>query len=289
MARLFVSMMLLLSFHAAAEQPLTQEQALLWRITAPQQKVPSYLFGTIHSEDARVLELPPAVKQAFNESSRFVMEIVPDAAVSAQLNRRMMLPEHQPLSSLVGAELYEQTRAAMEKQGIPAEATERMKPWALVMILSMPKPKSGHFLDEVLYDMALHSGKQTGGLETPDEQIDALDGLSMPVQIVLLRQTLEHYQEIPAITESLIDAWLRRDLVEMQRLGEESNEGLPGDIEQLLQSRLIDVRNRRMAERITPMVKEGGVFVAVGALHLPGAQGLIALLRQRGFSVQPVY
>jgi len=289
MARLMFSLMMLLSFHAAAEQPTVQEHALLWRITAQHQTSPSYLFGTIHSEDARVLDLPPPVLEALNNSSRFVMEIVPDAAASARISHRMMLPEGQSLSSVLDTKLYEQAKQAVTDKGIPAEAVERMKPWALVMILNMPKPKSGRFLDEMLYETAVHADKKTGALETPDEQIDALDGLSMKVQIELLRQTLEHYGEIPAITEMLIKAWLKRDLAELQRLSDLSNEGLPSDTDQLLQTRLVDARNVRMAERMTPLVKQGGVFVAVGALHLPGARGLIALLRKRGFEVQPVY
>jgi uncharacterized protein YbaP (TraB family) len=290
MARLFFSLMLLLSFHAAAEQPLAyQQQALLWRITTPQQQLPSYLFGTIHSEDARVLDLPPAIVQALDDSRYFVMELVPDAAVGEQLSRSMMFPAGQSLSTLLERQLYEQTRQAVVQHGLPADAAGRMKPWALVMVLNMPKPRTGLYLDQMLHDIAAHQGKEVGGIETVDEQIETLDGMSMAMQIVLLRHTLEHYQEIPAFTEQLIDAWLRRDLEELQRLGDESNEGLPGDVEQLLQTRLVDRRNARMAERMVPLVKKGGAFVAAGALHLPGQQGLIALLRRHGFKVEPVY
>lgn len=262
---------------------------MLWRITAPQQPLPSYLFGTIHAEDPRVLDLPPAVSKALDDSRDFVMEIAVDAAVSERLGRSMMLPAGQSLSGVLERPLHEQTITAAAQHGIPSEAAERMKPWALVMVLNMPKPDTGIFLDQKLHDIAVAQGKSVQGIETVDEQIAALDGMSMAVQIELLRHTLEHYRELPSYTEQLIVAWLRRDLGALQRLGDESNQGLPREIEQLLQQRLIDERNLRMAQRMVPLVQQGGVFVAVGALHLPGEQGLIALLRQRGFRVEPVY
>lgn len=287
---IFSLMLIMLSLGVAAEQQLAhQQQALLWRITTPQQPNPSYLFGTIHSEDTRVLDLPSAVLQALDDSRYFVMELVPDAAVGEQLGRSMMFPAGQSLSTVLDRQLYEQTRQAVVQHGLPADAAEQLKPWALVMILNMPKPRTGLYLDQRLHDLAAEQGKEVRGIETVDEQIETLDGMSMAMQIVLLRHTLEHYQELPAVTEQLIDAWLRRDLAALQRLGDESNEGLPGDVEQLLQTRLVDRRNARMAERMVPLVKRGGAFVAVGALHLPGEQGLIALLRQRGFKVEPVY
>lgn len=286
---IFSLLLLLLSQQLPAQSPAHKENALLWRITVPQQPLPSYLFGTIHSEDARVLELPPAVMQALHDSRHFVMEIVPDAAVSEQLGRSMLLPSDQRLATLLDPPLYEQTKRVLVEHGFPVRGAERMKPWALVMMLNMPKPVTGLFLDQLLHDIAVAEGKEVGGIETVEEQIESLDGLTMAVQIELLRHTLEHYEENTVVTEKLIDAWLRRDLAELHRLGSESNEGLPSEIDLLLQTRLIDVRNARMAERIAPLVKRGGVFVAVGALHLPGRQGLIALLRQRGFKVEPVY
>lgn len=291
MARMIISLMLLFSMHAAtAQQPLVaQEQALLWRITVPGQSSPAYLFGTIHSEDARVLELPVEVEDALQASSHFVMELVPDAAVSQRLTERMLLPDGQTLSALLTSTLYTETLRAVAAHGIPAEAAKRMRPWALVMILNMPRVQTGHYLDLQLYEIAVAAQKQTSGLETADEQIDALDQLSMRMQIELLRHTVEHYEQLPQLTEALLDAWLRRDLEELQRLGDASNEGLPGEIEQALHQSLLEQRNVRMVERMTPRVAEGGVFVAVGALHLPGAQGLIALLRQRGFTLRPVY
>jgi len=289
MVRILFSLILLLLAQVPVQAQSPQEHALLWRITTPQQHVPSYLFGTIHSEDPRVLDLPPAVSKALADSRSFVMEIVPDGAVSERLSRSMMFPAGQRLSNVLDRPLHEQVLEAVVHHGVPAEAAEQMKPWALVMILNMPKAETGIFLDQMLHDIAVQQGKEVSAIETVDEQIEALDGISMPVQIELLRHTVEQYKEIPAFTEQLIGAWLQRDLNALQRLGDESNEGLPAEIDQLLQQRLVDVRNARMAERMVPLVQRGGAFVAVGALHLPGKQGLIALLRQHGFKVEPVY
>ncbi|HEY0721255.1 MAG TPA: TraB/GumN family protein [Gammaproteobacteria bacterium] len=279
---------LLLSLALAAQAQTAEPRGLLWEITAPGMAT-SYLFGTIHSEDERVLALPSQVATALRASPTFVMELVPDSAAAEQMGRRMVLPDGQRLASLLEPELYTQLLHTVAEYGLPAESAERLKPWALVMIFTMPKPRSGLFLDQLLHDMAVRQGKVVVGIESADEQIEALDGLSMAMQIELLRHTLEQYQELPALTEALIDAWLERDLDTLQRLGDRSNATLPAALEQALQTRLVDERNTRMAQRLVPLLKQGGVFVAVGALHLPGEQGLIALLRERGFTLRPRY
>ncbi len=279
---------LLFSLLLAAQAALAESRGLLWEISAPGQPT-SYLFGTIHSEDERVLALPSEVAAALHDSPRFAMEIVPDSTMVAQMIQRMRLPGGQRLATLLGPGLHAQMVQTVGQYGLPAEAAEQLKPWALVMILSMPKPRTGQILDLVLHDMAVRQGKTVVGLETVDEQIEALDGLSMAMQIELLRHTLEQYQENDAFIEALTHAWLLRDLDALQHLGEASNATMPDELELAVQARLVDERNTRMVQRVIPLLQQGGVFVAVGALHLPGKRGLIAQLRARGFTVRPLY
>lgn len=282
------SLLILLSFPATAETEAAQ-QGLLWEITAPQLKAPAYLFGTIHSEDERVLALPDPVSAALGRASLFVMEIDPRAAEVELANRRMVLPPEQSLAQLLDGKLYRQTVQTLDRHGLPESVTTRLKPWALVMMLSMPKPRTGHFLDMELRQRAVRQGARLASLESADEQLDVFDGLPLAMQIALLRHTLDQHEQIPAQLEALLASWLRRDLAALQRLGEASNAGLSPEMEAVLQSRLIDERNRRMVARLVPLLDEESVFVAVGALHLPGEQGIIALLRQRGYTVRPIY
>lgn len=282
------SLLILLSFPASAETEAAQ-QGLLWEVTAPQLKAPAYLFGTIHSEDERVLALPGEVSEALGRASLFVMEIDPSAAEVQQANRRMVLPPEQSLARLLDGKLYRQTVKALDHHGLPESVTSRLKPWALVMILSMPKPRTGHFLDRELHQRAVAQGARVAALESADEQLDAFDGMPLAMQIALLRHTLDQHEQIPVQLEALTVSWLRRDLAALQRLGEESNVGLSPEMEAVLQSRLVDERNRRMVARLVPLLGEESAFVAVGALHLPGEQGIIALLRERGYTVRPLY
>ncbi|HEY0634287.1 MAG TPA: TraB/GumN family protein [Gammaproteobacteria bacterium] len=281
-------LLLVLSLLVAAPLQAGEQRGLLWEIRTPGRAV-SYLFGTIHAEDERVLALPPQVQAALRDAPRFVMELVPNGAAAEQMSRRMVMPEGQKLAALLGPELHAQLLQVTSQYGLPAEAVGRLKPWALVMILSMPKPRSGLFLDQMLHEMAVRQDKAVAALESADEQIEALDGLSMAMQVELLRHTLQQYPEIAGLTEALIAAWLQRDLDLLQRLGEASNATLPAELERTVQARLVDERNARMVQRMLPLLKEGGVFVAVGALHLPGEQGIITLLRQRGFTVRALY
>ena len=89
------------------------EQGLLWQVTSPAGKS-SYLFGTIHSEDPRVTTLAPAVQQAFDRSSRYVMEIIPDQASMQAATQAMLLGQGDSLHALLGQPLYEKTVQALQ-------------------------------------------------------------------------------------------------------------------------------------------------------------------------------
>jgi len=115
-----------------------------------------------------------------------------------------------------------------------------------------------------------------------------LDGLSEADQLVMLEETLAHLGELDDMYEQLVEAWLDRDLGEIRRLGQQELAGRPETAERVFDS-LIVRRNHRMAERIVPFLEKGNVFVAVGALHLPGDDGILSLLEKRGFRVRALY
>ncbi|MGM0594477.1 MAG: TraB/GumN family protein [Pseudomonadota bacterium] len=268
--------------------PLQAGQALLWRVETPQGQV-SHLFGTIHSEDARVLELPPPVEQAFAEARTVVLEMRLTDKVQQQLMQAMMLPPGQALRQRLPPDLYRQSLTAMAERGYPEAFTERLRPWAITLILNMPPSKTGQFLDKVLSERALSGGKRVVGLERPEEQLAVFTDLSGEDQRQLLRQTLADYRELPPLIEAITTAWLARDLARLEELNEETLKGLPEGLAQRFEKALIDERNRRMAERATTYLQQGGAFIAVGTMHLVGPEGLVALLRKRGLEVDAVY
>lgn len=263
-------------------------QALLWQVESPQGGV-SHLFGTIHSEDQRVLSLAPPVEQAFSDASTVVLEMKLSPEVQLRMAQEIMLPPTEQLADLLPAELHRRSVAAMAGRGYPEPITERLRPWAIILTLNMPPPKTGQFLDKVFYDRALATGKQVEGLESVDEQLSIFRGLSNEDQQALLRHTLKDYQKMPELMEAMTRAWLERDMQRIVALNEESMQGLPSGVEQRFGRSLVEKRNHRMAERSLPYLQQGGAFIAVGALHLAGEEGVVELLRQRGMKVTPVY
>jgi uncharacterized protein YbaP (TraB family) len=272
---------------AAALPSSGPAHGLLWEIGSPDSS-PSYLFGTIHSEDPGVVGLAPAVEHAFTGSRQVILEVNLDTDAMVAGSTAMLLTDGQRLSEIVGKSLFEQTAAALRRRGIPDMMTEHMKPWAAATALSMPVPETGRVLDVVLFQRAQQAGKPLHGLETITEQLEVFDGLPLEDQVELLRVAVEQVAGLDGILAELLAAYKRQDLAAMMAINEAAmavgDQRLAGEF----QRRLIVDRNHRMVERMVPWLKQGGAFVAVGALHLPGEKGLVSLLRQRGYSVRAV-
>jgi hypothetical protein len=263
------------------------ENGLLWAVTSPEGGR-SYVLGTIHSGDPSVLELKEPVEQAFMGSKRFVMEFVPDAAAMTRLQASMVYPAGEQLGDALPEALYHQVVQAMTARGVPEASTARMRPWVLLMILNMPVNTTGQVLDNQLYLMALAQGKQLSGLETVEEQLDVLSNWPQDKIITWLADTVEHLDEVESLQKALLQAWLDRDLKRLQEISESKGFGDADDSAAFME-RLVDERNRRMVERMLPSLQEGDAFVAIGALHLPGEQGVLNLLHQRGYRLEVLY
>lgn len=249
-----------------------------------------FLFGTIHSEDPRVLVLPEPVERAFVESPRLYVEVDMAPANLLASVAAMLLDDGREISDILDPALYRETVAAAARLGLPEVALRHYKPWALAMLLSLPPAETGLFLDLLLYKRALALNKEVAGLESVGEQLDLFDSLSEEDQILLLRDTLNNLEQLPTIFQALLDRYLERDLwglveINERLLAASSDGGLAGRF----QAKAVDERNRRMVERLKEPLARGGVFVAVGALHLPGEQGILRLLERRGYQVVRKY
>ncbi len=250
--------------------------------------LPSYLFGTIHADDPRVLDLPPPVAEAFASARRLVLEVTPDAATLLEAAAGTMLPLGDDLEALVGVDLYREVVAAAARRKLPTVLVDRLKPWAVATLLSLPAMDQERVLDLTLYSRALARRLPVSGLESPAEQLAAFDALSRPQQVELLRDALRNEADLPNQYRELIDAYLARDLATLVRLSAEAMG--PGSGHDAFGQALIGERNQRMSERIDRLAgDEGGLFVAVGALHLPGDDGLVQSLRHRGFTVRLIH
>jgi len=263
------------------------QRGLLWRIERD-GIAPSYLFGTLHSDDPRVLNLAPPVRQAFDRAKTFTMEVVPDANALALMAQRMFYQDGRTLSGVAGDELYRRARTALMDEGLPDIGLERQKPWVIVMLLSMPRPRGGVFLDMALQAQATEQKKPIYGLETMDEQLAVFDELTVADQIALLKDTLDNRKAIRGQIEALTERYLARDLAGIGKLADAYR---PADsrVYDTVMRRLLSDRNVKMLERMRARLAEGNAFIAVGAGHLAGPQGLLPLLERAGYRVHAVY
>jgi hypothetical protein len=186
-------------------------------------------------------------------------------------------------------------RATAEQYRLPTRSLLGLKPWALVAMFSFPpaeheRSAQGQLpLDLMLQAEAKAAGKALVGLETADEQIDALDGLPEPDQVALLTMALDQAADIDRSFAELTAAYLARDLVAVRAALSPPAGSANLETMARFEARLITDRNRRMVQRIGPLLGGGDAFIAVGALHLPGESGVLALLAAQGYQVTRVY
>lgn len=273
-------------------QPLladTQQTGLLWQISKPGLKS-SYLLGTIHSNDPRVIKLPPAIHQRFTAADSVTLEMTLGFSNIMKSFFSIYLPPEKTLDRLIDKTEYTRLVKLLNEYGVPEEATKRLKPLATMMILSAPKSPSGVFLDLQLYQQAKAAKKPVYGLETVEEQLAIFDVLSIDEQVMLLKDSIKYLDDMPAILEKLHKLYLQRDLTALLKFNEEyMNQGEYQELVKKLMQKLIDDRNVLMAKRMQPRLSEGNAFIAVGALHLPGDKGILKLLEAQGYRTSPVY
>ncbi|MFP5506319.1 MAG: TraB/GumN family protein, partial [Gammaproteobacteria bacterium] len=153
----------------------------------------------------------------------------------------------------------------------------------------MPKSATGLFLDRVLYLEALAKGKPVTGLETAEEQMAVFTALSDEAQTRLLEDALRQLPELDELHARMRAAYVRRDLQALIDISEASLRDSDPELAAYFNEQVIVARNRRMVERMQADLKRGNAFIAVGALHLPGEEGILALLRRQGYRVSVVY
>jgi uncharacterized protein len=284
-----LALIMALAAPCAASEPFAH--GLLWRLD--KAGVPtSWVFGTLHSNDPRVTALPLPVAHAFSQARTFAMEINWSETEDEQFYEAMQFDDGRRLASLVGDELYSRLRQEVGSAALPEEALARTKPWAALLRVAAARGNGdGPTLDRRLFVAARERRMTMLGLEWLDEQVAAFDAIPIETQIALLRHALDHRTELEAQIEPTILAWLDRDLAALASI----NRAAAGDDPDLrrhyavLTQQLVLNRSVLMAYRLILPLKRGRVFVAVGALHLYGATGLLAQLRAQGYRLRRVY
>ncbi len=263
-------------------------RALLWKVERTGLR-PSYVFGTIHSEDSRVAELPPAVVRAFQLSDVFAMEMIPDHAALSRMGSSMFITNGPVLKELLGETFFAKAAEVMSKYGIAPEVLIKLKPWVVFTALTMPRPEEGLFLDVILYGAALSDGKYVHGLETADEQVGIFEGILLDDQVAILKEVIANFDSMSGINRELVRRYAQGDLDAVAALQDEYLSTHDQRLIRSFRQHAVDDRNLRMVERIVPRIEEQNAFIAIDAGLLPGDQGVLRLLEQRGYRISPVH
>lgn len=285
-AGLFV--LLLLAPQAWAETLPPARIFLLEREGVP----PSWLFGTMHSSDPQIVALPTEVKVALGRSRTVVGELDMAKENLGEIFLATLLPAGQTLADLLPPELHARALSALEVLGIPDYLANRFQPWMAAVMLSFEKEelerqrRGEEALDDLLQRLARERGKAVMGLESADEQLAIFQNLPLEWQVEYLQMALDYPELVGGSAGAIKELYLAGDHRAMWDFYSSTMAGpLETDFTRYFTEAAIVDRNHRMAERLAPILAEGGAFVAVGALHLPGPDGLLTLLQQQGWHI----
>jgi uncharacterized protein YbaP (TraB family) len=274
---------------------------LLWRLEKAGQE-PSYLFGTMHMTDPRVTSLSPSARSAFDAADMVVIETTEVLDPAKMLAGMMKNPEltmftdGTTLMSLMSPQDAEAVEKALDERGIPPASVAKMKPWMLSAMLALPacelarKAAGAPVLDTKLAEDAKAAGKKLEGLETVAEQLGAMASLPIEFHMQGLIDTLKLGDKTDDVIETMVVVYesgqtgMFWPLFRAVLPGQDGDEAGYAPFEETM----VTARNRNMAEKAGPILAEGNAFIAVGALHLPGPNGLVELLRQDGYTVSAV-
>jgi uncharacterized protein YbaP (TraB family) len=288
--RAFVLALLLAALPARAKGRRF-DHGLLWRIEK-QGIAPSHVFGTIHVADARLAELPGVVRQRFDAAKSLMLEFVPDAYSRERFLEASMFLDRQTLEEKIGAQDFERALEVLAPIGLPRDVVNKLKPWGVLLNLRNPgRAEQGTPLDVRLAELARERRLPLSQIEGVEEQIFTFDEFPMESQVALLKHSLAHRGELTELAERTLQAYLERDLAAIWRLREQFAVRHPqiAAHQAAMTKRVVHDRSVVMAFRMQRQLRRGEAFVALGALHLYGDKGVLALLEDDGYRAERVF
>ena len=268
---------------ACAPEPEPANPAL-WRVDGARGER-GYLFGTIHSLDRPALWRSGKVDAALRASDRIVVEVAglaDQAALQKTFAAMSKSPGLPPVSARIDPVLRSRLAALMSKVGAREASFAGVETWAVALSLaraSQGRDDAGNGIDRAV--LAAAEGRPVVELEGAAAQLGLFDALPEAEQRDLLNAVLRDEGAIDNESADLAKAWRQGDMALIER---ETGKGLLADPE--LRAALFTARNQAWSARLATMLgKRETPFVAVGAAHMAGPEGLPALLAARGYKV----
>lgn len=282
---LFATLSLLLNT-AYAQQAHSDNKSLLWRISGKHMSKPSYLFGTMHLICTSDYIWTKQMENSLDSSDEVCFELdMDDPSVMMQVAAAMISTDGKSIKDYLTEEQYNMLeKYAEENLHLDMSVLNQMKPVALQMLFSeqvinCDTPVS---YEERIMAIAKDEKKNITGLEEAKEQIALLDKMPVDSAIQDIIKAIKTHTETDTEYEKMVALYKKQDIPGLYRLIKHSKDaGLDmGDF--------LDKRNKKWIDRIVDRMDQHSVFFAVGAGHLWGEKGLIALLRKEGYKIESV-
>jgi uncharacterized protein YbaP (TraB family) len=265
---------------------------LLWTVTGP--KGSAYLLGSLHFGTPALFPLPAEMNQAFASSQALVVETNITALTPAQIAKivaaKAMYSDGTTLSQVLSPATWRQLDAVMKKFGSSAQAVQRQKPWLVSLSLTSMALKRFGFDENLGIDnhfMKLaDKHKPIIQLETFEQQLDFLNGFSDAEQEEMLKETFDDIDKGRAFLVDTLKAWQTGDAHKIDQLLNEEFRNTNKTDEHMYRV-LITERNAAMVDKLDRLLTQGGkYFVVLGAAHFVGSDGIVELLKAKGYRVQ---
>jgi len=263
----------------------------VWAIHGDHNTV--YLAGSVHLLKANDSHLPAAFDRAYGGSKALVMELdiskVDQLQMAGWMMEHGMLKDGTTLRGMIGEDRYRRVSAEAERLGIPMEVAGMLQPWALgLQLLEMQYMQLGFDaqsgVEQQLQQRAQADGKSISGLETMEEQLGVLQGMSSSDQARFLDMIVTEMHDVESETQSVVTAWRTGDAAKLAALLSDEYKSFPA-----LYRLLVTDRNKRWVPQIEKLLHGNqDYFVVVGALHLVGDGGLLDLMRRDGYKTESV-
>ena len=285
---------------ALAVLALAAQAQLLWKVSGNNLSRPSYILGTYHFAPASMIDKIPGMDQAFEGCDVVVGEIenenMLDPKSQALAAQAMIAPRDSTLDKLFTPEEYSIVEQVFNKyfgaMGVKLKQMNMMKPsaistqmQAMQAIKYFPTLNVNDLIDMAVQNRANEAGKPSLAFETIEEQINLLFNAPLTEQAQDLLEACKKDDLFMTQSSKLVEAYMAQDLSQLETIITDPEIG--GDDAETMDALIYD-RNRNWAEKLATMMPERSCLVCVGAGHLPGNQGLLQLLRDRGYTVEPM-
>ena len=264
-------------------------RSFLWKVQSGGNVM--YLAGSVHALTSDAYPLNPVYQRAFNASGALVEEInlaeADPLTGGLGLLAKGMFQDGRTFNGVVSRETVDLVQQKLKNTPLAIDLIQPMKPWMVMLMLEALGSEAAGLdpqlgLDKHFYDLANSTGKEVIGLETAASQIDRFDTMPERLQEQLLRSELAEMETEQTSLRALLGAWQAGNAPEIEKMLLGSFKDNPAAY-----NSLITERNRNWMPQLEACLKRPSpCFVVVGAAHLVGPQGLLAMLQQRGYRLE---